>query len=185
MHARALTVAADLGGQTHSVVELRAVELTCRLSRGEWPSMAEVEWLVATARAIASADIATIAFAPAAAAFAIESPRRASDLFRELEQIAGVFENTYYGRQLPARHEQRSRSGTETSRSASRPALPPAIRSRSTRRARRERSLPRAAASSRRQQCSTGKRPSGGSSSGTCQSVPMRSSGRPVSDCSR
>jgi tetratricopeptide (TPR) repeat protein len=96
-----LAVALEARGDTHSLLEVRAVVLATGLARGEQPARAAVDWLVETARRIAAADIAGIGLAAAAAALSTEAPERACSLLAEVEQRPGVRETPYYARQLP------------------------------------------------------------------------------------
>jgi class 3 adenylate cyclase/tetratricopeptide (TPR) repeat protein len=86
-------------GDTHSLCEVRAVELTCRLERGEEATPSAADWVIETARTIGAVDIIVLAHGSAAAA---ERPARALALLAELEQAAGAHETPYYVRQLPA-----------------------------------------------------------------------------------
>jgi class 3 adenylate cyclase len=97
-----LAPALAASGDTHTLSEVRAVELACRLERGEEPAPSEVDWLIETARTIGAPDIVVIALGCAAASSAAETPARALSLLAELEQVAGVHETPYYARQLPA-----------------------------------------------------------------------------------
>jgi hypothetical protein len=47
--AGALAAAAEVTGDTHSLSELRAVELASRLAHGEQAALAEADWLIETA----------------------------------------------------------------------------------------------------------------------------------------
>jgi hypothetical protein len=89
-------------GNEQDLSEVRASELALRLARGEPGAPGEPEWLIATARTVRSADASAFAFGAAAAAFASESPERASALLAELEQFPGTRESPYYSRQLAA-----------------------------------------------------------------------------------
>jgi class 3 adenylate cyclase/tetratricopeptide (TPR) repeat protein len=96
-----LADALEARGDTHSLLEVRAVVLAIGLARGEQPPRAAVDWLVDTARRIAAADIAGIGLAAAAEALSAEAPERACNLLVEVEQRPGVRETPYYARQLP------------------------------------------------------------------------------------
>ena len=98
-----LTAALEASGDTQSLCEVRAVELASRLARGEPDATpAAADWLVGTAGAIGSADIAVAALASAAALLAPEAPERACALLADLEQTAGTHETPYYARHLGA-----------------------------------------------------------------------------------
>jgi tetratricopeptide (TPR) repeat protein len=100
---RATRLAATLeaSGDTHSLIEVRAVEVACRLARGEQVSRGEVDWLIEAARKSGAVDITGFALASAAGALAAEAPERTLALLAELEQAAGARGTPYYARQLP------------------------------------------------------------------------------------
>ena len=88
-------------GDTHALTEVRAVELACRLARGEDEAVAETaDWLSEVARTIRAADILVIALSSAAAAHAATAPERARSLLAEIEGREGTHETPYYSRQL-------------------------------------------------------------------------------------
>ncbi len=89
-------------GDTHSLCEVRAVELATRLARGGQGAPGEIDWLIETARTINAADVSPLALASAAAALSWEAPERACALLAELEQRLGAHETPYYARQLAA-----------------------------------------------------------------------------------
>jgi class 3 adenylate cyclase len=95
-----LAAVAQASGNTHTLSEVRALELATRLTRGEQGTRAEADWLVETAQAMAAADISVLALATAAASHAAEAPERTCALLAELEQVAGTRESPYYARQL-------------------------------------------------------------------------------------
>jgi class 3 adenylate cyclase len=107
--SEALELAGALGleleetGDTQNLIELRAVELTIRMARGERGRLAAAaDWLIEASRAQGTADIVNLGFGAAAAAVAPSEPERASGLLAELERSPGSHESTYYVRQLPA-----------------------------------------------------------------------------------
>jgi len=100
--AARLAVALEASGDTHSLIEVRAVELASRLARGEQGARGEADWLIEAARESGAVDITGFALASAAGALATEAPERASALLAELEQAAGARGTPYYARQLPA-----------------------------------------------------------------------------------
>jgi class 3 adenylate cyclase/tetratricopeptide (TPR) repeat protein len=90
-------------GDVYTTIELRAVALGCRISRGERAADGEVEWLVETARTIGTVDISVMAFSSAAAAALVDASRgRARNLLVELNEVAGSRGTPYYGRALPS-----------------------------------------------------------------------------------
>jgi len=94
--------ATEARGDTHTLTELRSVELASRLARGEQAALAAADWLVEAARGTGAADNIVLALAPAAAALVAETPERASALLAELEQTSGTRESPYYARALAA-----------------------------------------------------------------------------------
>jgi class 3 adenylate cyclase/tetratricopeptide (TPR) repeat protein len=100
--AARLAVTLDASGDTHSLTEVRAVELAGRLARGEHTAPRDIEWVVETARTVGSADVHALALSVAAAALVAQDPAGACDLLVELEQAAGARESPYYGRELAA-----------------------------------------------------------------------------------
>ena len=98
-----LAAVAEARGDTHSLIELRSVELASRLARGEHEaSPVEADWLVGAARESGVADVVAFGLATAAAALAAEAPERACTLLAGLEQAAGARESPYYARHLAA-----------------------------------------------------------------------------------
>jgi len=96
-----LAAVLEASGDTHSLIELRAVELANRLARGEREATTgAADWLIQTAREDAVAEMVVLGLAAAADALAAEAPERAPALLAELEQIAGTHETPYYARQL-------------------------------------------------------------------------------------
>jgi tetratricopeptide (TPR) repeat protein len=90
-------------GDVYTTIELRAVALACRVSRGERAPDGEVDWLVETARTIGTVDISVMAFTSAAAtSLADSSPERALALLVELTEVEGSRGTPYYGRALPS-----------------------------------------------------------------------------------
>jgi hypothetical protein len=98
--AARLAAALEASGDTHSLIEVRAVELASRLARGEQVSRGEVDWLIEAARESGAVDITGFALASAASALAAEAPERTFALLAELEQAAGARGTPYYARQL-------------------------------------------------------------------------------------
>jgi class 3 adenylate cyclase/tetratricopeptide (TPR) repeat protein len=100
--AAPLAALTEASGDTHSLGEVRAMELAIRLARGEEYSHAEVEWLVGAAGRSGSADLTVVSLASAAAALASDAPADARRLLATVEQLRGVRETTYYARHLAA-----------------------------------------------------------------------------------
>jgi class 3 adenylate cyclase/tetratricopeptide (TPR) repeat protein len=92
---------AEASGNTHSLVELRAVQLQTSLARGDAPQRGDADWLVEAARTLGAADITVIALAAGADLLAIDAPATARALLIELDRAPGVRETPYYGRALP------------------------------------------------------------------------------------
>jgi class 3 adenylate cyclase/tetratricopeptide (TPR) repeat protein len=101
--ASQLAVALEASGHTLGLLEVRAVDVATRLSRGEREgSTAMVDWMIETARAIGTADINAVVFASAAAALTTDAAERARAVLAELDQTLGIRESPYYARHLPA-----------------------------------------------------------------------------------
>jgi class 3 adenylate cyclase/tetratricopeptide (TPR) repeat protein len=100
--ASRLAAVLEASGDTHSLAEVRAVELAGRLARGERVAPGDIEWVVETARIVGSADVLVLALSVAAAALVDQDPTQACDLLAELGQSAGACESPYYGRELAA-----------------------------------------------------------------------------------
>ncbi|HEX9123504.1 MAG TPA: hypothetical protein VF984_09110 [Actinomycetota bacterium] len=91
----------EAGGVTTPLIEVRAVELACRLARGEHETaLAAVDWLTEAARKSGAAEMVILGLAPAASALVAERPARASGLLNELDEAVGTRETIYYPRQL-------------------------------------------------------------------------------------
>ncbi len=101
VRAGRIAPALEASGDTQSLTEVRSVELTSRLARGEQVARAEADWLIETARAIGAVDAVVFGLA-AAASLSVEVPERSCVLLAELEQTAGARGTPYYARQLPA-----------------------------------------------------------------------------------
>jgi class 3 adenylate cyclase len=98
-----LAAVLEAHGDTHTLIELRSVELATRLARGEQGARAEADWLIETVRESGAADVVVFGLAAAASAgLAGGAPKRACALLAELEQAAGTRESPYYARQLGA-----------------------------------------------------------------------------------
>jgi class 3 adenylate cyclase len=89
-------------GDTHSLSEVRAVEIAVRLARGEHDVTRLTDWLIEMARTVAATDVVMFALASAAAALADSAPEIARGLLAELEQTPGAHETVYYPLQLAA-----------------------------------------------------------------------------------
>jgi class 3 adenylate cyclase/tetratricopeptide (TPR) repeat protein len=99
--ARRLGKAVETTSQTE-FVELRAVDLDIRASRGDHPPAAEIEWLAEKARSFRHVDITPFALACAAGMLATEAPDRARRLLAEIADGAGSHGTPYVARKLPA-----------------------------------------------------------------------------------
>jgi class 3 adenylate cyclase/tetratricopeptide (TPR) repeat protein len=88
-------------GLTHSLCEVRAVELALHLARGDHVD-SDVDWLIETGRATGAVDVMAYTLVYAAAAIVTIDPVRARSLLSELERSPGVHETPYYPRLLPA-----------------------------------------------------------------------------------
>ena len=99
--AARLAALTEASGDTHSLVEVRAVELAIRLARGEECTRAETEWLVRTSRTSGSADVTMVTLVAAAAGLVSQAPADALALLATVEQLGRGRETTYYARQLP------------------------------------------------------------------------------------
>jgi class 3 adenylate cyclase len=102
--ARAGRLAAELEarGDTHDLLELRAVELASRVDQGDQGSRTAADWLIETGRQIGAADTSVFALAAAALRLAEEAPDETRALLAEVEQIEGSRGTPYYARQLAA-----------------------------------------------------------------------------------
>jgi hypothetical protein len=100
--AARLAAVLEASGDTHSLTEVRAVELAGRLARGEPIAPHDIEWLIDTARTVGAADILVLALSVASAALVTSAPARASSLLAELDQAAGARGSPYYARELAA-----------------------------------------------------------------------------------
>jgi tetratricopeptide (TPR) repeat protein len=102
--ARAGRLAAELEatGDTHDLLELRAVELASRVDRGDLGERTAADWLIEMGRQIGAADTSVFALAAAAMRLAEEAPDETRALLAEVEQIEGSRGTPYYARQLAA-----------------------------------------------------------------------------------
>jgi class 3 adenylate cyclase len=102
--AATLAAAAEASGDTPTLIELRAVELTTQLNQGNTDdASSRADWFVATARELASADQSVTALAAAAAArLATGQPDQARALLAELDQTPGAHESVNYAQRLTA-----------------------------------------------------------------------------------
>ena len=97
-----LASAAEASGDTHALTELRSVELTIRLARGEAWTLEEVARFVEAARAIGAADIIVMCLACAAGALVADASGGARALLEEVVGTEGGSESPYYARGLAA-----------------------------------------------------------------------------------
>jgi tetratricopeptide (TPR) repeat protein len=98
--AAAVMPSMEARGDMYTLIEVRTVELSCRLARGETLDRAVVDWIVETARTIGTVEIATIGLSAAASALVATAPAEATAVLDELEQTPGVRGNPYYARLL-------------------------------------------------------------------------------------
>jgi hypothetical protein len=98
--AAALTPSMEARGDMYTLIEVRSVELSCRLARGDAPDRTVVDWVVETASKIGTFEIATIAFSAAAAALIASEPAKATAALDELARTASVRGSPYYARLL-------------------------------------------------------------------------------------
>ena len=101
--AATLAAAAEARGDTYTLIELRAVELTARLNQGNTQAASSrADWLLETSRDPVSADVSVMVFAAAAAARLATGQRdQARALLTEHDQTAGAHESISYPRELP------------------------------------------------------------------------------------
>ena len=130
-------------GITQTLCEVRSVEFTTRIERGQPVRLEDAEWLIEVGRATSAVDMTALALASAAVALATECPARALALLNELEQAAGAHETPYYARQLPTMVQDGARRRRLEGR------RPPGPRVRASLPARRARPLRRARATRR------------------------------------
>jgi class 3 adenylate cyclase/tetratricopeptide (TPR) repeat protein len=100
--AARLAAVLEASGDTHSLTEVRAVDLAGRLARGERTAPGDIEWLIETARTVGAADTLVLALSVASAGLVSSAPARASSLLAELEQAVGAQGSPYYARELAA-----------------------------------------------------------------------------------
>jgi hypothetical protein len=89
-------------GDLFTLVEVRAVQYWVRSERGEPTAAADVDWLVRTARAIATVDIMVAVLAPVAARSAASDSAQTRGLLAELAEKPGSRGATYYLRAVPS-----------------------------------------------------------------------------------
>jgi class 3 adenylate cyclase/tetratricopeptide (TPR) repeat protein len=100
--AARLAAILEASGDTHSLSEVRAVEIASRLARGVHASPGDIEWLIEAARTVGAVDVLVLALSVASAALASSNSERASRLLAELEQAPGARGSPYYARALAA-----------------------------------------------------------------------------------
>jgi class 3 adenylate cyclase/tetratricopeptide (TPR) repeat protein len=100
--AHRLAPTLEEGGMMQDLCEARASELVIRVERGEAVAGTELEWLIASARAVRAHDVTGFALAVAATALSRDSPERTRGLLAEVAALVGLRENPYYARRLPA-----------------------------------------------------------------------------------
>jgi class 3 adenylate cyclase/tetratricopeptide (TPR) repeat protein len=100
--ARRVASAVQEMGDSYSILELTAVELTSRLALGESGLREKAERLAEDARAINGVDMVIVGLAAAARILVTEAPELASAMLRELEETEGVRSTNYYAMQLAA-----------------------------------------------------------------------------------
>jgi class 3 adenylate cyclase/tetratricopeptide (TPR) repeat protein len=100
--AARLAALTEASGDTHSLGEVRAVELAIRLARGDEYIRVEIEWLVGAAGKSGSADLTVVTLVSAAAALASDAPADARRLLVTVERLSRGRATPYYARQLAA-----------------------------------------------------------------------------------
>jgi hypothetical protein len=95
-----LRVAFEASGDMYTFTEVRAVELACRVARGEAPVSVEAERLLDAARKIGGMEVLAVALAAGAAVLAAVAPADARAALADLDQHVGR-ETPYYARHLP------------------------------------------------------------------------------------
>ncbi|HEU4355082.1 MAG TPA: adenylate/guanylate cyclase domain-containing protein [Actinomycetota bacterium] len=100
--ARRLAVAAEASGDTHAWAEVRSVELSIRVARGEGWASDEVHRLVEAVRAIGAADIIVMGLASGAGALVAHASGEARALLEEVTGTEGGSESSYYARWVAA-----------------------------------------------------------------------------------
>ena len=88
----------EASGDTHSLSELRAIDLMTRVASGETGLITEAEWLFEAARATGAIDIIVVTLAAAAAALVPQLPERATEALGELDRRTGPRETAYFAR---------------------------------------------------------------------------------------
>jgi class 3 adenylate cyclase/tetratricopeptide (TPR) repeat protein len=85
----------------HNLMELRAVQVTTRLARGDLENALEAaDWLLETAATLSTADGEALGLGAAAAALVRDDPERARLVLEQLARGTAVRTSTYYARQL-------------------------------------------------------------------------------------
>jgi tetratricopeptide (TPR) repeat protein len=100
VRAAKLIPAAEASGDTHSLSEVRAVELATRIACGETGLAAEAKWLVEGASDSGAFDIIVVTLASAAAGLLAESPDEACAALDEVKRRTSPRETTYFSKHL-------------------------------------------------------------------------------------
>jgi hypothetical protein len=89
-------------GDILNLVELRSVEFAVSSALGSRMARDETETLIRWTRTSRGADSGVLGFTAAAHALMTDAPDKARGLLRELTEIEGASQTTYYRRQLPS-----------------------------------------------------------------------------------
>ena len=100
--AAALAVVLEASGQMADLVEVRAVELSVRIGRGDRQAHMSADWLLEASREVRHVDISTYGRVAVGLALADDAPDEARAVLREVGETLGSARSPYYARHLGA-----------------------------------------------------------------------------------
>jgi class 3 adenylate cyclase len=95
-----LAVVLETSGQMADLVEVRSVEMSLHVARGEPQELEQAEWLLEAARGVSHVDISTYGRVAAALVLASDAPDDARAALREIDERPGSRSSPYYARHL-------------------------------------------------------------------------------------
>ena len=98
--AAELAVVLETSGQMADLIEVRSVEMSVHVARGDPQEREQATWLLEAARGVSHVDISTYGRIAAASVLASDAPNDARAALREIDEQPGSRTSPYYARHL-------------------------------------------------------------------------------------